>query len=128
VPSDHRQGARAAGCKLRSGGRQRIDQIYDAYQAAAEELALVADWATSASGKVLAISARARIIREQARLLADAGLLPSYKPRCLEDSTPLALSIADILHSDGVPNQTILKCGDAISDWTDHRLQTAPPK
>jgi hypothetical protein len=107
---------------------ERIEQIYDAYQAAAEELALVADWATSASGKVLAISARARIIREQVRLLADAGLLPSYKPRYIEDSTPLALSIADILHRDGVPKETIFKCGDAIADWTDHRLQAEPPK
>ena len=106
----------------------RLEQIYEAYEAAAEELALAADQATSPSGKVLAIAARARIVRDQACLLAEAGLLPSYRPRYLEDSASLALSIADILERDGVPKQTILKCGDAIADWTDHRLQAEPPK
>jgi hypothetical protein len=107
---------------------ERLDQIYDAYEAAAEELALAADQATSSSGKVLAIAARARIIREQACLLAEAGLLPSYRPRYIEDTASLSVSLADILKRDGVPKETIFRCVDAIADWTNHRLRAAPPK
>jgi hypothetical protein len=106
----------------------RFEDVMDSYNAAVEELALEADIATSSSAKVKAISARVWVIKEQQRMLDEAGLLPRWTPRPVEQGVNFSKAIAKILMRNDVPPEVIYECVDVVASWTDDRLLRPRPQ
>jgi hypothetical protein len=99
--------------------QERLEDFMDSLDAAAEELALEADAARSSSAKTKAISARVTVLKLQWRLLNEAGLLPRYTPRPLEQGVGFALALTKILQRNNVPPEVIYECMEVVRAWTD---------
>ena len=106
---------------------ERFEDALDALDAAMEDLALVSATATSSSAQVKAISARVGVIKQKQRMLDEAGLLPRWWPRPLEQGAQFALAIADILRRHGVPHAVLDECIDVVEAWTDDMPVGGPP-
>jgi hypothetical protein len=108
--------------------QERFEDMLVSLDIAIEDLALEADTATSSSAKVKAITARVGVLREQRRMLDEAGLLPRWAPRPLEQGVNFATAIADILKRNDVPPAVIYECVDVVTAWTDDELLRLRPQ
>jgi hypothetical protein len=100
----------------------RLEDHVDSLEAMMEDVALIAQNATCSTQRVKALEAKRRLLREQWRVLDDAGLLPRYSPRPMQTGDDLAVEIVEILKRGGVPNALILECTDKVSAWTEDRV------
>jgi len=101
--------------------QERFEDTLDFLDAAVEDLVLEADIAPSSGAKVKAISARVAVFKERQQMLDEAGLLPRWAPRPIEQGVNFATAIADILKRNDVPHAVIYECVDVVAAWTDDR-------
>ena len=96
-----------------------IDDLFEQYRAAREELALVAAVTTSDAARIQAISGRIRVWKDEIRLRQLLGLLPRARvvPSAV-GALDLWQQLAQVLREHGAPVELYDGCLAVVEGWT----------